>query len=124
MKYFTFVTSILTLFFVCQETLAQVQPNNISNQVDKPIEQLEKNIEEPESNKKNNKDFWDKAEVVGNILNPLAIGFLGFVFKQNESKREEDRDTFNEKITQMNIKARQAELISKFMDALTNRPLA
>lgn len=126
MKYFTFVASILTLFFVCQETLAQVQPNNISNsvninEVNTRLEKLEENIKELESNKKNGKDRWDIAEIVGTILTPLTIGFLGFVFKQNESKREKERDAFEQQITQMNIKARQAELISKFMEALTSK---
>ena len=122
MKYFTFAASILTLFFVCQETLAQVQPNNISNQVDQPIEQLEKNIEEPESNKK---DDWDRVEIVGTIagtvFTPIVIAVVGIVFNRNERKREAKRKDFEEKITNMNIKARQAELISKFMDALTSK---
>lgn len=151
MKYFTFVVSTLTFFFVFQEAFAQVQQKNTSeslnvNQVSKPL---------------NEKDFWDKLEIVGTLLVPISIALFGhyysnawkkieikrekerftfeqkiaqinaelekkrFTFEQEiaqiNAEREEKRDIFEHQIAQMNIKARQAELFSKYMGTLLSK---
>ncbi len=104
MKYFTFVASILTLFFVCQETFAQVQPDNTSksldiNQISKRLNELEESIEELKANKKNEfvsrlneleesikelkankKDLWDKFDILASLLVPASITFFGFYY--------------------------------------------
>ena len=58
MKYSAFLVSILSLFFFCQATFAQVKPDNPSksldiNQVSQRLSELEENIEELKKNEKN-----------------------------------------------------------------------
>ncbi len=146
MKYFTFLVSILTLFFVFffvyQETFAQVQPDNTSksldiNQISKRLNELEESIEELKANKKNEfvsrlneleksieelkankKDRWDKFEIVGTLLTPITIAVLGYILKKSENQREKQRLAFEQNITQINARVRQAELLSKFIEPL------
>ena len=126
MKYFTFVTSILTLFFVCQETFAQVQPDNTSksldvNQVNKRLSEVKESIEELKANKK---DFWDVFDILASLLIPASITFFGFYYsnalKKTEIEREEKRATSEQEIARINARVKQAELLSMFMEALVS----
>ena len=130
MKYFTFLTLILTVFFIEQQGFAQIQSDNTSKS--------------PETNQiANKKDFWDKFEIVGTLLIPISIAIVGGYYSnaqkkieikreeersafqqkisQLDAEREENRDVFEQKIAQMNTKARQAELLSKLMPALLSQ---
>lgn len=147
MKYFTFLTLILTVFFIGQQGFAQIQSDNTSKS--------------PETNQiANKKDFWDKFEIVGTLLIPISIAIVGgyysnaqkkieireeersafqqkisqinaeleekrFAFElqisQINAQREEDRDFFEQKMVQINTQARQAELLSKLMPALLSK---
>ena len=105
MKYFTFVASILTLFFVCQETFGQVQPNNTNknldvNQVNKRLDKLEKELDAKK------KDFWDVFDILGSLFIPASITFFGYYYsnavKKIEIKREEERSAFQQEISRIN----------------------
>ncbi len=110
MKYSAFLVSILSLFFFCQATFAQVQPDNPSksldiDQVSQRLSELEKSIEEL---KKNEKDGWDIFNILGSLFIPTSITIIGFYYS-NAVKETESR-----------IKEREIEtqFLSNYMDAL------
>ena len=113
MKYFTFAASILTLFFVGQETFTQVQPDNTSksldiNQISKRLNKLEESIEELKANRK---DIWDKFNILGSLM-IASITFLGYYYSNAKEKIEHEREI------EISARAIKVNTMSWFMEAL------
>ncbi len=116
MKYSAFLVSILSLFFFCQATFAQVQPDNPSksldiNQVSQRLSELEENIEELKKNEKNevfsslseleksiepDEEVRDKARESQKILYLVKSKYeLEHLYKIHEGENQQRKIRFN-----------------------------
>lgn len=70
----------------------------------------------------NEKDAWDKLQIIGALLIPVSIAFVGgyfsYVMASAETKLESERFRFESEINESNSRINQAGLVATFIEPL------
>ncbi len=77
------------------------------------LDHLEKRIEQIQPKKKG---FWDFFQIIGTLLIPASITFVGYIYSESSKEKEIE-------IAKINSQVSQAQLLSTFMEPLLSEDI-